>query len=468
MAQQQWFVVRGDVEDGPFSGTALKDMAASGKLKPTDQVRRADVESARPASQIKGLFPATGSAVVPSNPAKPADQPPQSTNKKKWMLIGSVVAAVLFMSCAGLIVGGFLIANSERQAAKQDYAEAEALWSSGRRDEAAAKYRSALKGLRGEERAIAYGRLIDHEYESGNSDAGKALFDEAAQKNVVPVVSHESAKAQLAWARDAKAQAVVMQDPARFNFTLAQQVASIAANDHGLTKDEAEVVLHPGKQLGGLVYEEDDKEFDPKAGKFVTSKMKKGTIKKGGEAVKKLVVGPLSTDRGDPKVDNNQPRIHSIEAVVRDGNDYHTKTRWDFLSLGGSGEPVRLWRHPHSVTEYDGTRWKRQEKLTSFYVTGQKAYECYGRSSAGHIDPCCFDKRNRYWDQTGKDIDQNTYCEAGLGKNWRENFFKSEARAGRQNVEQLLESMKRNGVMSDDEAKKVIRDLEQSGSIPRK
>lgn len=468
MAQQQWFIVRGEREEGPYSGTVLKDMAASGRLLPTDLVRRGDVETARPASAIKGLFPLAGTSAVPSAPDNSQDQSQKPTSKRRWLVVGSVVAAVLFLSCAGLFGLGVFLTVSEQKAAKKDYTEAEAFWAAGKKDEAASKYRSAMKGLRGEEKALAYGRLIDHECEKGNTEAAKALVADAAKAKISPTVNHPEAKSLLASVSEARGQAAAMQDPARFNFTLAQQVASITANDHGLTKDESEVVLHPGKQIGGLVYEEDDKEFDPKTGKFVTSKLKKGTIKKGGEPVKKLLVGPLSTDRGDPKVDNRQPRIHSIEAVVRDGSDYHTKTRWDFLSLGGSGEQVRLWRHPHSVTEYDGTRWKRQEKLTTFYPSGQKAYECYGRSSAGHIDPCCFDNRNRYWDQTGKEIDQNTYCEAGLGKNWREIFFKSEARAGRQNVEQLLESMKRNGAMTDDEAKKVIRDLEQSGSLPRK
>jgi hypothetical protein len=92
MAQQTWFVVRGGKEVGPDSGTALKDMAASGKLKPTDLVRRADVETARPASQIKGLFPAAGAGAVPSNPTQPADQPQTATNKKKLLVFGSVAA----------------------------------------------------------------------------------------------------------------------------------------------------------------------------------------------------------------------------------------------------------------------------------------------------------------------------------------------------------------------------------------
>jgi hypothetical protein len=198
MAAQTWFVVRGGKEEGPFTGTQLKDMASSGKLKPNDQVRRGDVETARPASQIKGLFPTAGSAAVPSSPAQPPDQPQTATPKRKWLVIGSVVAAVLFLSCGGLFVLGLLVTNSERQAAKKDYAEADALWTSGKKGEAAAKYRSALKGLRGEEWATAYGRLIDFECEAGNTEAAKSLAADAAKAKVTPTVSHPEAKALVA------------------------------------------------------------------------------------------------------------------------------------------------------------------------------------------------------------------------------------------------------------------------------
>ena len=198
MAQQQWFVVRGEREEGPFSGTVLKDMASSGKLLPTDMVRRGDVETARPASHIKGLFPVAGTAQVASVPDKSPDQPRQPTSKRKWLVIGAAVAAVLFLSCAGLLVVGFLIANSERQEAKKTFAEADNLWAAGKKEESAAKYRSAIKGFRGEEKATAYGRLIDFECEKGNTEAAKSLIEEAARSKVTPSISHPDAKILLA------------------------------------------------------------------------------------------------------------------------------------------------------------------------------------------------------------------------------------------------------------------------------
>jgi hypothetical protein len=116
-------------------------------------------------------------------------------------MIGSVVAAVLFLSCAGLFGLGLFLMVSERQAAQKNYTEAESLWTAGKKDEAAGKYRSALKGLRGEERAVAYGRLIDHECEMGNTESAKTLAADAATAKVTPTVSHPEAKALLAAAR---------------------------------------------------------------------------------------------------------------------------------------------------------------------------------------------------------------------------------------------------------------------------
>ena len=46
----QWFVVRGGKETGPLSTEQVKEMAAVGKLLPSDQVRRDDGGESRPAS----------------------------------------------------------------------------------------------------------------------------------------------------------------------------------------------------------------------------------------------------------------------------------------------------------------------------------------------------------------------------------------------------------------------------------
>ncbi len=117
MAQQQWFIVRGGKETGPFSGTALKEMAASGKLKPTDLVRRDDVEMARPASAIKGLFPLPAEPEEPraslrlAEKQEPADGPTAPTQKpRKYLFIGlaafgGLVAMCLVCAGIGSLVG---------------------------------------------------------------------------------------------------------------------------------------------------------------------------------------------------------------------------------------------------------------------------------------------------------------------------------------------------------------------------
>lgn len=119
MAQQQWFVVRGEREEGPFSGTVLKDMASSGKLQPTDMVRRGDVETARPASQIKGLFvPATAGSQQterarsePPTEAGNTTPTPRHRSSRKYLLIGGIALSSLLGMCVILAVIGTLLGN---------------------------------------------------------------------------------------------------------------------------------------------------------------------------------------------------------------------------------------------------------------------------------------------------------------------------------------------------------------------
>ncbi len=199
MAQQTWFVVRGGKEEGPYTGTALKDMAASGKLRPGDLVRRADVETARPASQIKGLFTGGGAAEpLPPNPPADRGTAPAPTSKKRLVIVAAVAGAlVLLCGGVGVLVTVF---NKEKQAAQKELAEADGLWNSGDKAGAAAKYRALLQNkshkaaVKGE-LAPVYGRVIDYEIEQGDKDAAKALLDEATSAKVTPAVSHPEAKA---------------------------------------------------------------------------------------------------------------------------------------------------------------------------------------------------------------------------------------------------------------------------------
>src|SRR5215212_1151542 len=95
----EWYVTRAGQERGPYSGTKLKELVVKGDVKPDDLVRREDMPAPRPASSIKGLFHATAASTEASSPDQPANAPQQkTTTKKKWIVIGSVVAAVLLLS----------------------------------------------------------------------------------------------------------------------------------------------------------------------------------------------------------------------------------------------------------------------------------------------------------------------------------------------------------------------------------
>jgi len=205
---QNWFVVRGKNEEGPFTGTQLKDMAAKGQLKPTDRVRREDMTAPVLASSIKGLF-AKPEAAVPSTSAR-SDDPPtpptdstKASNKKKVMLFAVIGGACLLLCCGGLSILGSIFMK-ERGAAEKEVASAEKLWSEGKKGEAIAKYKAILENksqrsaLKEEQRALVYGRVIDFEFESGNPDAANQLLAEAAKDRVTPIVSHAEAKTAIA------------------------------------------------------------------------------------------------------------------------------------------------------------------------------------------------------------------------------------------------------------------------------
>jgi len=64
----QWFYTRdGKAIHGPFSSKALKQLASTGQILPTDRVRKASMERTVRARRVKGLFAA------PDAPAGPQD-----------------------------------------------------------------------------------------------------------------------------------------------------------------------------------------------------------------------------------------------------------------------------------------------------------------------------------------------------------------------------------------------------------
>jgi GYF domain 2 len=71
----QWFYGRGSDISGPVSGSELAELAASGKVLPSDTVWLEGRESGVPATRVKNLFPAKGSPPVAAPVAEAADLP---------------------------------------------------------------------------------------------------------------------------------------------------------------------------------------------------------------------------------------------------------------------------------------------------------------------------------------------------------------------------------------------------------
>ncbi len=199
MAEQTWFVVRDGREEGPYSGTALKEMAASGKLRPDDQVRRGDVETVRRAKDIKGLFPAPPPS--PADPDRPArksgdgDEAQRAAAKRKKVVLLASGVGLCFVMCCGGFGALFLFGSRQQEATKRELAEADRLWDSGDKAGAAAKYRTIIEDplrigyVKDDQRPRVYGRVIDFDVEAGNEVSAKKLIRQAGERNVAPAVN---------------------------------------------------------------------------------------------------------------------------------------------------------------------------------------------------------------------------------------------------------------------------------------
>jgi len=75
----EWHYSKGNQQHGPVSASELKQLAQSGKLGPSDLVWKEGMENWKPASSIKGLFPATevGTPKSPPPISAPLQNDPQ-------------------------------------------------------------------------------------------------------------------------------------------------------------------------------------------------------------------------------------------------------------------------------------------------------------------------------------------------------------------------------------------------------
>lgn len=218
---QNWYVIRGNNEQGPLTAQRLKEMAGNGQLRPTDKVRREDMKTPKPAGEIKGLFPAPTEAEASVASSDPSGVP-AATKTPLWESLALIAASVVFCFPVGLFlvwrhptwgkpvkwawtgavclifVGLMALGLVSRLADRNALAQADAQWQAGDKAGAVSKYKPMLDRLGRKEAALGYGRCIDYELDNGNGEAARKLLAEATQKNVVPDVNHPEAKALLA------------------------------------------------------------------------------------------------------------------------------------------------------------------------------------------------------------------------------------------------------------------------------
>jgi hypothetical protein len=75
----QWFIVRDDKKQGPYTLVQMKQFAASGKLLPIDMVLEDGKSKWMPASQVEAFFPAPG-----TTPPPPPLPPPVAPERAEW------------------------------------------------------------------------------------------------------------------------------------------------------------------------------------------------------------------------------------------------------------------------------------------------------------------------------------------------------------------------------------------------
>jgi hypothetical protein len=129
MANDWHYTLNGQQAAAPISAVQLKQLAASGQLKPTDLVWQDGMTDWVPASSLKGLFstgnkPIGDSAIVPpSTINKPAGKPSKPSAPLDWANMHPALVLALTILTAGMfgLVYSFMVCRSfsARAAARQ-------------------------------------------------------------------------------------------------------------------------------------------------------------------------------------------------------------------------------------------------------------------------------------------------------------------------------------------------------------
>lgn len=89
---QSWYYAKGEEKIGPITSAELRQLAASGELKPTDSVWKTEWPEWKKANSLKGLFPSGPSSPPPQRSEKSvqtiqaATEAADQVSKKFWFL----------------------------------------------------------------------------------------------------------------------------------------------------------------------------------------------------------------------------------------------------------------------------------------------------------------------------------------------------------------------------------------------
>jgi len=98
----QWYYRRHGRSHGPFSPKEFKQLAASGQIQPTDEIRKDDMPNWVPGTKIEGLFPRL--PVPPQAEAQP--RPARQRNARRFLpLTARALLIAAALGAAALALG---------------------------------------------------------------------------------------------------------------------------------------------------------------------------------------------------------------------------------------------------------------------------------------------------------------------------------------------------------------------------
>jgi len=96
----QWYYRRHGRQRGPFSPKQFKQLAVTGAIQPTDEIRKGDMVEWVPGTKIEGLFPRT--PVAPPFPEEGGNARRKGARATAMAVRGVLIAAAVGLAVVGL------------------------------------------------------------------------------------------------------------------------------------------------------------------------------------------------------------------------------------------------------------------------------------------------------------------------------------------------------------------------------